>query len=127
MQNFKTLLLVSALSSLVSCVDAASRNAPRDTTPTLPGGQRIVNGWIGGSVTEMIEKLGAPTKTFMVAGKEYIVYVYTSTVTDPGGPGSVYRSGTGGYSYKVTDCTYTFEIRRGIIVGGNAVGSNCNR
>ena len=130
MKALKTLLVTVTLLSMVSCIDAAPRNTtPRGTTPQIPAYQEVVNSAIGKPVSRLISQWGPPTRTFTLAGKEYIVYVTESTITQGGSPGSRFQSGTSGYAYDVTDCTYTFEIRRGIIVGGNAVdgrAGGCN-
>ena len=122
MRHLKLLFLALLPMSLVSCVDAAPRAAtPRDTTPKIPRYQQIINNWTGLLVEDLIREWGAPDKTFRIAGKEYIVYVNGSTITQPGSTGYYGMSGSSGYSYRVTNCTWTFEIRRGIIVNGNAV------
>ena len=131
MKKIKILVVSLVLLSLAACIDAAPRSSTsRVTTSGIPQYQEIINNWTGKQVSSIIKYWGAPTKTFTIAGKEYIVYIDESTVTDPGVPGSRYRSGTSGYSYDVTDCTWTFEIRRGTIVGGNAVDARaggCSR
>ena len=122
MCNLKLLLLALLLPSLVSCIEAAPRAAtPRDTTSGIHRSQQIINNWTGLLVEDLIRQWGPPVRTFRLAGKEYIVYVFESTITQGGSPGSRFQSGTGGYSYDVTDCTITFEIRQGRIVGGNWV------
>ena len=121
MKKLNALLVIIALLSVASCIDATPRDSTPRATPGIPAYQRIINSGIGKPVTRLIDQWGPPARTFTLAGKEYIVYVFESTITQGGSPGSRFQSGTSGYSYDVTDCTYTFEIRRGTIVGGNAV------
>ena len=88
------------------------------------GLQKVINNWTGAPVIEIMNRWGAPTKSLTIAGKEYVVYIDESVITNSGSRYS------GGYSYDITDCTWTFEIRRGFIVGGNAVDhreGGCNR
>ena len=116
MHYLKTGLLAVMLSILVSCIDAA----PRDNTPKISASQRKINNWTGYPVESIIKSWGAPDKTYTIAGKEYVVYVDEGTKSYLGAHG-------GGYSYDYVGCTWTWEISRGTIVGGNAVGPTCNR
>ena len=116
MQQVKILVLTVIMLGTTACIDAA----PRDRTPRIPESQRLISTWIGKPVSRMITRLGAPTKTFAIAGKEYLVYEYTGTRS-----GGSQRYGSA-YSYSYVGCTWTWEIRNGIIVGGNAVGPGCN-
>ena len=121
MKEFKSLLVTMVLLSMASCVDAGPRNSSPRTTPSgIPKYQEIINSAIGKPVSKLMAEWGPPAKTFRLAGKEYVVYIFDSTVSHPG-TSNRYGTGSSGYSYDVTDCTWTFEIRRGIIVGGNAV------
>ena len=114
---------------MASCVDAGPRgSSPRTTASGIPKYQEIINSTIGKPVTRLIDQWGAPDKTFRIAGKEYLVYLNKSTITQPGSSNR-YGLSSGGYSYSVTDCTWNFEIRQGIVVGGNAVdgrAGGCN-
>ena len=119
MIKLNALVLTAALLSLAGCVDVVSR----DNTPRIPEYQRIINDWHGHPVSELMSKWGPPDRVFTTGGKEYHVHEITSTVR---GTASRYSS-YGTSSYQVLDCTYTFEVLRGIIVGGNAVGRDCKK
>ena len=116
MRKLKTLTLAVIFLIVAGCIDAA----PRDRTPTIPWSQEVINDWTGKRVSSIITHWGAPTKSLTIAGKEYIVYVRTGTES-----GGSQRYGSA-YSYSYVGCTWTWEIRNGIIVGGNAVGPTCD-
>ena len=123
MKNLKVAVLSLIVFGVVSCIDAAPRDAaPRDTRPKIPWSQEVINSWIGASVTKMIKSgdWGAPTKTYTISGKEYVVYVREGSYSHPGGRFS------SGYSSSYVGCTWTWEIRNGRIVGGSAAGGRCN-
>ena len=115
MKNFKIVLLLVILFGVTSCIDAA----PRDSTPRISVRQSVINSWIGAPVTRIMNKWErAPDKSLTIAGKEYIVFE------------TPYTGGTVGYtgstSYTYIGCTWTFEIKNGIIVGGTATGRHCD-
>ena len=118
MKNFKIALLLSVLFGLVSCIDAA----PRNTTPKIPWSQEVINAWVGRPVSRILSSpnWGGPDKSYTISGKEYVVYVMTGTQS-----GGSRRYGSA-YSYTYVDCTWTWEIRNGIIVGGSAAGPGCD-
>ena len=118
MKNFKIWFLPVVLFGVVSCIDAEPRNA----APKIPWSQEVINAWVGRPVTRILSSpnWGAPTKTYTISGKEYVVYVNEGSYSHPGGRFS------SGYSSSYVGCTVTFEIRNGTIVGGNAVGPSCN-
>ena len=117
MKSLKIVLLSFVLFAVVSCIDAA----PRDTTRNIPWAQQIINNWTGAPVSKLMADWGPPHRTFVTGGKEYHVHEIKVVVQ---GTTSRYSSyGTSSYEY--TRCTYTFEVARGIIVGGTATGSNC--
>ena len=116
MKELKMLLLTIVCFTMVSCIDATLR----DSTSKIPVRQSVINSWIGKPVTRIMSKWErAPDKSLTIAGKEYIVYEtpYQKSYS------SQYR---GGYSYEYIGCTWTFEIKNGIIVGGTATGSRCD-
>ena len=124
MQNFKGVLMkvlnvsliTICLLSVAGCIDAA----PRDTTPRVAHSQRVINVSIGKPVTRLIDQWGAPTKSYTISGREYVVYVEEGTRS-----GGSRRYGSA-YSYSYVGCTWTWEIKNGIIVSGNAVGEDCD-
>ena len=118
MKMLKALLLPLVLFGVVSCIDAA----PRDTTPKIPWSQEVINAWVGRPVTRLLSSpnWGAPTKTYTISGREYVVYEFTGTQS-----GGSQRYGSA-YSYTYVGCTHTWEIRNGIIVGGSANGPTCD-
>ena len=116
MRRLKLFMLFLIVVGEVSCVDAT----PRASTPKISPTQEMINSWLGVPVTRIIADWGAPTKTYTISGKEYVVYVDEGTKSYLGAHG-------GGYSYDYVGCTWTWEISRGTIVGGNAVGPTCNR
>ena len=116
MKMLKALLLPFVLFGVTSCIDAA----PRDTTPKIPWRQELINDWTGKAVSRIIAKWGAPDKSLHIAGREYVVYVDEGTRS-----GGSQRYGSA-YSYSYVGCTWTLEIKNGIIVGGNAVGPTCD-
>ena len=118
MRDLKIVFLPVVLFGLVSCIGAE----PRSTAPEVPHSQRVINSWIGKPVSRILASpdWGGPTKTFTISGKEYLVYEYTGTRS-----GGSQRYGSA-YSYSYVGCTWTLEIKNGIIVGGNAVGEDCN-
>ena len=114
MKNLKIVLLPWVLFGLVSCIDAA----PRDTSFNIPKSQRTINNWTGLPVSKIIAEWRAPDKSLHIAGKEYIVYETT-----------YYRNTwgvTGSSSYEYVGCTWTWEIKNGIIVSGSASGHRCD-
>ena len=114
MENLKIVLLLSVLFGVTSCIDAA----PRDSTPKISVRQRVINSYVGSPVTNIITKWRAPDKSLHIAGKEYIVYETT-----------YYRNTwgvTGSSSYEYVGCTWTWEIKNGIIVSGSASGHRCD-
>ena len=118
MKALKTLLLTIVLLNMVSCIDAA----PRDSGPKISYSQSVINDWIGKPVTRIMAKWGAPDRVFTTGGKEYHVHESTYTVR-----GTISRySNYGTSSYQYVGCTWTFEIKNGIIVGGSAVGQECD-
>ena len=133
MEKLKFLLVTMVLLTVLGCVDAASRETtPRSNTSGIPHYQGVINSWTGKLVSSIITHWGPPDKTLNIAGKEYIVYEKWTdeTFVTPGSSG-YYNHGLGGrasssYVKSVLECTYTFEIRRGIIVGGNVTGANKN-
>ena len=116
MQHLKALLLSSLLASLLSCVDAA----PRDTTHRISHSQGVINSWLGSYAATMLKSKdwGAPTKTYTISGREYIVYVRNYNRWTSGRTGST--------SYDYVGCTWSWEIRDELIVGGSATGPECN-
>ena len=118
MRNLKIGLLPVVLLGLASCIDAA----PRNTAPKIPWSQEVTNAWVGRPVTRLLSSpnWGAPTKTYTISGREYVVYVREGTVVSRGSQYS------GGYAYNYVGCTWTWEIKNGIIVSGNGVGEDCD-
>ena len=115
MKMLKVLLLPWVLFGVVSCIDAA----PRDRTPTIPWRQEVINDWIGKPVTRIMQIWErAPDKSLQIAGREYVVFETPYTRSTSGY--------TGASSYTYIGCTWTFEIKNGIIVGGIASGQRCD-
>ena len=128
MKNFKLACLPMILVGVTSCIDAAPRETTQSTPSGIPPYQRVVNGWIGDTATEMIKQWGPPDQSLRIAGKEYIVYEKWTSEGYQSPSYSRYYYGynrpSTSFSSRTLECTFTFEIRQGIIVGGNVTGAN---